>query len=90
MISKEELLKKLRSDPEYSKVLKSMSSSEQRRDAISVVEHIVGSLYDGLLLVSSTAQQDPEISDKISEALKTGGNIIKESDGSPLASGSKG
>jgi len=88
--TREEYLKQLRNHKDYLAVLKKAPSIDERIKIISMVEHIAGSLFDGVIPVLGTLKSDPSASEKISEALKTGEGIIKESDGSPLESDSKG
>lgn len=88
--SKNEYFKKLRSKPEYLEALKKVPSAEERRQIIATVEHIAGNLFEALAFAAGTMREDPQIAQQISEALKTGDGIIKESDGMPIMSGSKG
>jgi hypothetical protein len=88
--TKEEYFKKLRSNEGYIAVLKKAPDEETRKRIISTVEHVAGSLFDGILPVLGSLKSDPEAASKISEALKTGIGIIKENDGAPIVSGSKG
>jgi len=87
--TKEEYFKTLRSHKVYSAILKKAPDDAARRQIISTVEYIASSLFDGVLPVMATATSNPESAEKISEALKTGDNIIKESDGAPIAPKSK-
>jgi hypothetical protein len=88
--SKNEYFKKLRSKPEYLAALKQVPSAEERRQIIATIEHIAGNLFEALSSVAASMREDPQIAQQISEALKTGDGIIKESDGMPIMSGSKG
>lgn len=82
--TKQEYFKQLRSNKEYLSLLKKIPDSTERKTAINTVEHIVGSLFDALSMVSAVAKENPEAAEKISQALKTGDGIIKESDGAPI------
>lgn len=83
-ITKQEYFKKLRSNQEYQSILKKIPDAEERKRAINTVEYIVGNFIDAMLFARSSAAENPESAEKIMEALKTGDNIIKESDGSPI------
>ena len=87
--TKEEYFKALRNHKAYAAILKKAPDAATRKQIISTVEHIAGSLFDGVIPVMMTASANPEGAEKISEALKTGDNIIKESDGAPIAPKSK-
>lgn len=83
-ISKQEYLKELRSNKEYLDLLKKLPEASERKKVISTVEYITGNLFDALMMINSSLQENPEASEKISQALKTGNGIIKESDGAPI------
>lgn len=82
--TKQEYLKKLKSNSDYLSLLKKIPDSDERKRAIYTVEHIVGNLFDALMMASISSNENPEASEKISKALKTGDGIIKESDGAPI------
>jgi len=88
--TKEEYFRTLRSDPRYSSALKQVSTDTDRKKIIGIIEHVAGTLFEALVPALGAANSDPEAAQKISEALKTGVGIIKESDGAPIVSGSKG
>jgi hypothetical protein len=88
--TREEYFKKLRSNSDYLAALKQAPTDADRKKIIGVVEHIVGTMFDALLPTLSVIKSDPDAAQKITEALKTGDGIIKESDGAPIVSGSKG
>lgn len=90
LLTKAEYLTQLNTDKLYYNLLKSIPDVEERKRVKARIESFATTMYDALLPVFSSAQQDPEMLSKISEALKTGDGIIKESDGSPITSGSKG
>ena len=89
-LTKEEFLRHLNSDKAYYSILKAASTPDEKKKVKSQVESFITTMFDALMPVFSMAAQDPEAMNKISEALKTGDGIIKESDGSPIVSGSKG
>jgi len=81
---KQDYFKQLRSNKEYLSLLKKIPDAAERKQAINTVEHIVSSLFDALMMANVEAKKNPEAEEKISQALKTGDGIIKESDGSPI------
>jgi hypothetical protein len=82
--TKEEYFKKLRSDKDYQSLLKAAPSDERQR-IINTVETVMSSMFEAFSLMASNAKGDPNIAKEVTEALKTGVGIIKESDGSPIA-----
>ena len=82
--TKQEYFKILRSNPEYLSLLKKIPEANDRKKAINIVEYVAGNIYDALIMMNASSKQNPEILDKISEALKTGDGIIKENDGSSV------
>lgn len=88
--TKHDYLKQLRDNKAYAEVLKKAPDEATRKKIIAMTEHIAGSLYEGIFPVLGMINSNPEMAAKISEALKTGDNIIKESSGEPIVSGSKG
>jgi len=87
--TKQEYFKMIRSNPEYLSLLKKIPEADERRKAIHTVEYIAGSIFDALLMISADASKNPEVSEKISAAMKTGDGIIKENDGSPIVQDKK-
>lgn len=88
--TKKEYLNKLRNHPDYVTLIKKVQSNEERKQIVSRVEFFANTMFDAVFSVVGHAQQNPEANQKIMEALKTGDNIIKESSGEPINSGSKG
>ncbi|NBO99486.1 MAG: hypothetical protein EBU90_05065 [Proteobacteria bacterium] len=82
--TKQEYFKILRSNPEYLSLLKKIPEAHERKKTINIVEYVAGNIYDALIMMNASSKQNPEILDKISEALKTGDGIIKENDGNPV------
>lgn len=87
--TKEEYLKTLRNHKIYSTIIKKAPDDATRRQIISTVEYVANAMFDGIIPVLSTTSSNPETASQISAALKTGDNIIKESDGAPIAPKSK-
>jgi len=84
----EDYLKNLRSDPTHAALIKKVPQ-EERKKVINLVEYITSTLFESMTLAMSAAASDPEISQQLTEALKDGNGIIKESDGSPIVSTEK-
>jgi len=82
--TKQEYFKKLRSNQEYQALLKKIPNVEERKRAINTIEYIMENFINAFSMVASEAAKNPESAEKIMEALKTGDNIIKENDGSPI------
>jgi len=89
MIDKNDYLKKLRTHSDYLAILKTISDVKERKRAIDVVEEVAGGLFDAIFNVVAKTKQDPTIIQQITEALKTGEGIIKESDGLPVSNESE-
>ena len=88
--TKVEFLTKLSTDKTYYNLIKSLPDVEERKRVKAQIENFASTMYDAILPIFSATEQDPNLLSKISEALKTGDGIIKENDGSPFVSGSKG
>lgn len=88
--TKEEFLRRLNTDKSYYQLLKAASSTDERKRVKAQVEGFASMLFDAIAPAFAKMSEDPEMASKISEALKTGDGIIKESDGAPIVSGSKG
>jgi uncharacterized protein YutE (UPF0331/DUF86 family) len=88
--TKKEYLDKLRNDKQYASLIKKIETKEERQQILARVEYFAATMFDAVAMALSNVKQDPEGAKKISEALKTGDNIIKENSGEPLVSGSKG
>jgi hypothetical protein len=82
--TKQEYFKQLRSNKEYLSILKGIPDAAERKKAINTVEYIIGSLFEAFTMSKISSKENPEAEEKISQALKTGDGIIKESDGAPI------
>ena len=89
MITKNDYFKMLQSNPEYVEIMKRFSNEAEREKIKNTVESFASTFFDALSTVVSTISSNPEIENQITEALKTGDGIIKESDGSPLQADQK-
>jgi len=83
-MTKEEILKKLKSEPEFMRVLKK-APGEERKQILATIEYIAGSFFDAMMFVAAN-KEAAERSEDLQAAMKTGDGIIKENDGSPLNS----
>lgn len=90
MLSKEDLIKKLRANPLYRDALKMARNDAERRRIIAVTEGFLTEFVTNINPVFGHAQTNPKFATKLQEALKSGAQVVKESDGTPIASGSKG
>ena len=88
MKTKEDFFKHLSQDPAFSRLMSSLPDDDTRKRVAGDVRGFVGPLFDAIFPAWAAVSSDPTASAKISEALKTGVDIIRESDGSPIASGS--
>ena len=84
MLSKKELIKRLRNDPMYRAALKMASSDADRRRIIATTEGFLSSFMDSLAPMATKVSQDPAYADKLREALRTPGRLISESDGNVI------
>jgi len=82
--TKEETLKKIKSDPSFMSVLKK-ASIEERKQILATIDHVAGSFFDAMMFVAAN-KEAAERSEDLQAAMKTGDGIIKENDGSPLNS----
>jgi hypothetical protein len=87
--TRDDYLKQLRSNEAYQAILKRAPDQDTRKRIVANVEHFARSMFDGVMPVLAALKSDPEGAAKISEAIKSGVGIIKESDGAPIVSGSK-
>lgn len=86
--SKEEYFTAIRKNDLFRSALDKVSERE-RHQIMATVEHIAGSLFEAIIPVIAQAKEDPQVAKDLSEALKSGGSIIKESDGSPIVKENK-
>jgi len=80
--TKEELLKKLKSEREFVDVLKKAPENE-RKQILSAIDYIAGSMIDAFFYVAANPTENDK-SEGLDKAMKTGDGIIKENDGSPI------
>jgi len=81
MLSKKELIKRLRNDPMYLEALKMAQTDEERRRIIALTEGFLSSFVDSMTPLAAKAASDPAYAEKLREALRTPGRLINESDG---------
>ncbi len=80
--TKEEALKKIKSDPSFMLVLKK-APAEERKQILATIDHVAGALIDSILFVAAN-QKGNGSSEDLEQAMKNGDGIIKENDGSPI------
>lgn len=85
---KEELIKRLRADPTYRQALKMARNDAERRRIIATAEGFLSTFVDSLTPVAGRIAQDPVFASQLQQALKHGSQVIRESDGRPIVSGS--
>lgn len=84
MITKEELLKRLRNDPTYRDALKMAKTGEERQRVIAVAEGFLSQFFDSVSPIASHIKQDPAATTQLVEALNGNAPLIRESDGAPI------
>ena len=89
MKTKEDFFEHLSRDPAFSRLMSSLGDETQRRRVAADVRSFVGPLFDAIFPAFVEVTRDPAASTALSEALKSGEGIIRESDGAPIVSGSK-
>ncbi len=90
MLSKDDLIKKLRAHPLYRNALKMARTDAERRRIIATAEGFLTEFVTNVTPVMNRAQADPAFASQLHEALKSGPTIVRESDGTRVVSGSKG
>jgi hypothetical protein len=84
MLSKEELIKRLRRDPMYREALKMAPTDAERRRIIATCEGFISNFVDSLVPGIGKINASPNLTAQLQEALKHGAHVIKESDGKPI------
>lgn len=90
MLSKEDLIKKLRADPMYREALRMARNDAERRRIIATAEGFLATFVESLSPVINRAQNDPKFATQLQEAIKSGAPVVRESDGTRIVSGSGG
>lgn len=89
MFTKEELIRRLRTDPMYRDALKMARTDAERRRIIATAEGFLSSFVETMIPVAAKIKQDPDLAAQLQEAVRTG-EVVKESDGKPVADKSEG
>lgn len=90
MLSKDDLIKKLRANPMYREALRMARNDDERRRIIATTEGFLSSFVDSFSPIVNRAGNDPAFASQLQEAMKSGAKVVRESDGSTIASGSSG
>ena len=88
MKTKEDIIKRLRSDPLYQSALKSAKTDDERRRVIALTEGFVGQFAEVLGPFIQRVEDDPVFAERLKRSLATGEEIV--SDVEPNVSGSQG
>ena len=89
MKTKEDFFEHLSRDPAFSRLMSSLGDDGLRGRVSADVRSFVGPIFDALFPAFFEVHTDPAARDALSEALKSGEGIIRESDGAPIVSGSR-
>lgn len=81
MLTKKALIKRLQNDPMYREALKMATTDIERRRIIATAEGFLSEFMDNLTPIVGKLQQDPSLGAKLQEVMKSGTQVIKESDG---------
>lgn len=84
MLTKEQLLKRLRDDPMYLSALKMAKTDSDRRRIIATAEGFLGSFFDAMSPITGRIANDPKMSADLKEAVNSGKRVVRESDGKPV------
>ncbi len=68
----------------YREALRMATSDVERRRIIAAAEGFLSGFMDSLVPVADVLQRDPSLGTKLQEAMKSGTQVIKESDGRPI------
>lgn len=90
MMSRDDFIKRLRNDPLYRRALKLAPTDAERRRIIGTTEAVATQFFEALGPLGHHVRLDPSFGEKLQEALKRGAAVVKERDGTPVASGSNG
>lgn len=88
MRSKEDFLKRLRSDPLFQSALKAAKTPEERRRVIAITEAFVGQFAEVLAPMIQKAESDPSYRDLLRRSLVAGEEVVTDQE--TAASGSQG
>ena len=90
LVTKDSLIKRLRSDPMYKKALGMAKDDAERKRIIAITEGMITNIVEAIIPIAGIVKQDPNIANELKQALKSGMSVIKERDGSSITTGSIG
>lgn len=88
MRTKEDFIKRLRSDPLYQSALKAAKTDEERRRIIATTEAFVGQFAGVLAPLIQRAEVDPAFRVQLQRSLVMGKEVVSQVE--PVPSGSQG
>jgi len=88
MLTKEELIKRLRNDPMYVAALKMARTDEERRKIIATTEGFLSNIVDSLSPAFRQISNDKNLASHLRKVLNPNELVVKESDGKNVVSGS--
>jgi hypothetical protein len=86
--TKEELIKRLRNDPMYVTALKMARTDEERKKIIATTEGFLANFIDSLSPVFKQVSNDKNLTSHLQKVLNHNEQVVKESDGKNVVSGS--
>jgi len=88
MITREEMIKRLRKDPMYLAALKMAKTDEERRKIISTTESFLGNIIDSFVPAFKQISTDKTLVAKLQEAINAREPVITENNKNNIVSGS--
>lgn len=89
MFNKDEILKKMRNDPLFRKALKIAPTEEDRKRVIAASESMITIFMEAFSPVANKITNDPNFIHELRRSIVEDTQIVKESDGCVVVSGSK-
>ncbi len=77
MLTKQDLIKRLRNDPMYRDALKLAKTDEERRRIMATAEGFLSGFIDSLLPLANKIAQDPEFASQLQDSVRRGIEVIK-------------
>lgn len=84
MLTKEQLLDRLRNDPMYRSALKMAKTDGERKKIIATAEGFLSTFFEAMSPIARGISSDPKQSSELLEAVKSGGRLVRESDGKDI------
>jgi hypothetical protein len=79
MRSKEDLIKRMRSDPYYKRALTLARTDEERKRVIALAEQYASSIAEAVLPLIDSIKRDPALAQQLGLALAEGSSVISSS-----------